>query len=1360
MSEPKPEPTTETTPVRRRSWWKLFRLFCLFSVVVLGLLSWYVSTDSFQQLVRRRVVAALEQATGGRVEIGQIHTIPFRLRVDVRDLIIHGREAADQAPYLRVDRVLVEIKIISLFSTQIGLHSLDVEHPAVHIIVYPDGSTNQPAPLVSRVSEKEPAEELFSLSVSHLEVQQGELLWNENRIPLDLDARNVGLVLSYSFLHRHYQANLAVGSASTRFRQYPAVTWSADAALVLSSDQADISALTLASGNSAIHFSGHLRNFDHPQITGDYRGTLDVGQLAAAARQPDFQKGTANLEGHGSWSVENFALDGTLLAKDIAWSNGQLKTQSGRLGGTFSLTPQRIHISSIKASLLGGELQGEVDIANWQSSLEPAAVQSPRHVVGRVSTINPQRGVVRLQLSGFPLAPAIGVVSAHKVPLDRLNLSGATSGKVEVLWVGSIHDAESVVSLTISPPQQPVPGQLPVRAQIVATYRASRDELQVDVFRLNTPASEINASGALSGSSSLKVTAVSHDLKEWRPLLQAAYGSGSLPFTIHGWANFNGTLTGRISFMLVNGNLEVYDFETAIPAGERRPAQTVHWDALTATIQYSSKNFTAHNGVLLHNHTSARFDLSSDLTAGASQPTSPLTLHVDMRNIDVAEIVHLAGFDRPVSGVGDLLFDVSGTRTHYQGDGRVEIRKATVYGAPVPLLRSDLSLVDNELQFNSLSTSVFDAPVTGDGAVNLSTLEFRANLSGRDLDLVHFPKLQSSRFAVEGRADFTAKASGTPAQPSVEAHIHLRDLAFDKELAGDLYLDAVPRDHQLTIQGHSDFQKADLKIQGTVGMENDFPADLDLSFQHLDVDALLGIYLPGRITDHSTLAGKISLHGPLRHPLQLGVTANFDGLDAEIAHVKLKNAEPIRLQFADRVLRIESLHLSGSGTDFTAHGRAQLAEPRAIDIRLDGTINMALLQTINPKISARGMLALNLTAAGTISNPVLQGRLEVKDTFVSHNDFPSGLSDLNGVLLFDQSRIQIDSLKGTTGGGTVALTGFGSYEKGVFQMDIAATAEGVRLRYPPGVSSTANANLRLSGSSNSATLSGEILVTKLGMTPGFDFGAYLERSKRSISVAGADTLESHLHLDVHVLTTPELQMQTAIAKLTGSADLRIRGTADRPVAIGRVSANEGGEISFNGTKYRLQRGEVTFSNPAKNAPVIDVQASTRVRDYDITVNISGDPTKANDLKSTWHSEPPLPEADVINLLALGRTREESAALRGGGSSGFGGEASNVLINEALNTAVSSRVQRLFGVSRIKIDPQGLNSETNVVRGPQVTIEQQVASNLTITYSTNVSVASQQIIQVEYNVTRNISIVALRDQNGVVSFDVKIRQRKK
>ena len=38
--------------------------------------------------------------------------------------------------------------------------------------------------------------------------------------------------------------------------------------------------------------------------------------------------------------------------------------------------------------------------------------------------------------------------------------------------------------------------------------------------------------------------------------------------------------------------------------------------------------------------------------------------------------------------------------------------------------------------------------------------------------------------------------------------------------------------------------------------------------------------------------------------------------------------------------------------------------------------------------------------------------------------------------------------------------------------------------------------------------------------------------------------------------------------------------------------------------------------------------------------------------------------------------------------------------------------------------------------------------------------SQQVIRAEYFVSRNVSIVAIRDQNGIVSFDVKIRRRKR
>jgi translocation and assembly module TamB len=54
----------------------------------------------------------------------------------------------------------------------------------------------------------------------------------------------------------------------------------------------------------------------------------------------------------------------------------------------------------------------------------------------------------------------------------------------------------------------------------------------------------------------------------------------------------------------------------------------------------------------------------------------------------------------------------------------------------------------------------------------------------------------------------------------------------------------------------------------------------------------------------------------------------------------------------------------------------------------------------------------------------------------------------------------------------------------------------------------------------------------------------------------------------------------------------------------------------------------------------------------------------------------------------------------------------------------------------------------------------VKDNLTLTYTTNVAGTSQQVIRAEYNVSRNVSVVAIRDQNGIVSFDVTIRRRKR
>ena len=259
-------------------------------------------------------------------------------------------------------------------------------------------------------------------------------------------------------------------------------------------------------------------------------------------------------------------------------------------------------------------------------------------------------------------------------------------------------------------------------------------------------------------------------------------------------------------------------------------------------------------------------------------------------------------------------------------------------------------------------------------------------------------------------------------------------------------------------------------------------------------------------------------------------------------------------------------------------------------------------------------------------------------------------------------------------------------------------------------------------------------VTRLGVNPQFDLATYLVKGMRGAPALKIDSPLNRVHLDVHVTSTPELQLQTSALRVSGNVDLRLRGTAFRPVVLGRVDLLEG-TFDFNGTKYRMERGDITFTNPVRIYPTLDIELSTRVRDYDITLGFHG---PIDRMTTTYRSDPPLSSSDIISLLALGRTTAESANPAMIGTAQYqpavSESASMELLGQALSAAKTSRVQRLFGVSRVKIDP---NAGEEVNSGlARVTVEQQISNKLTLTYITNLNQSAQQIIQFEYNVNKN------------------------
>jgi translocation and assembly module TamB len=229
-------------------------------------------------------------------------------------------------------------------------------------------------------------------------------------------------------------------------------------------------------------------------------------------------------------------------------------------------------------------------------------------------------------------------------------------------------------------------------------------------------------------------------------------------------------------------------------------------------------------------------------------------------------------------------------------------------------------------------------------------------------------------------------------------------------------------------------------------------------------------------------------------------------------------------------------------------------------------------------------------------------------------------------------------------------------------------------------------------------------------------------------------------------------------RLTADVDVRLQGSLANPVSVGAVHFVNG-EAVVRGNRFTLTRGDISLTNPTRTRATLDLEAQTRVQQYDLTVDVSG---PFGRLKMSYRSDPPLPTEDVFSLLALGYAPQQQQASTSGLVSSFTAGnptqavGESALLSQALSSQVGGRIQRLFGVSRIQIDPNvGLPGLNN---GERVTIEQQVTKDLTLTYITNTASSQYQIIQFEYAIGENVSLLGVRDPNGIVGVELRFRKR--
>ena len=230
----------------------------------------------------------------------------------------------------------------------------------------------------------------------------------------------------------------------------------------------------------------------------------------------------------------------------------------------------------------------------------------------------------------------------------------------------------------------------------------------------------------------------------------------------------------------------------------------------------------------------------------------------------------------------------------------------------------------------------------------------------------------------------------------------------------------------------------------------------------------------------------------------------------------------------------------------------------------------------------------------------------------------------------------MQNLTAQSGGGEIQFESgsFVGFRGAALVYRLQAAAHNVRYRSGDGVSLTMDGSMALVGTSENSVLSGSVSVTRAVFNPRADLGAMLASTAKPVAENNPNDYLSGVQFDVHVVTAKTLEVETSLTRnIQADADVRLRGTPDRPVLLGQITVNSG-QMEFFGNKYSINRGEITFDNPAKIEPNINMDLSTVVRGITVDITFWG---PLNKLNFSYRSDPPLQASDIIALLAVGRT---------------------------------------------------------------------------------------------------------------------------
>lgn len=1300
-----------------------------------------------QDLVAQRLAESVERSTGLGVEWESFWFDPWRLEVTIRRLTLHGREGPEDPPLFAADQVETQWNLISIWNLSADLTRLRVLNPRIAIAVSEDGESNLPARPPATADDGTWLEQLFSLQIRRLEALGGELRWNDVSRPLNFRADNFVAMLATEEGSGPYAGRLEFQNGTVAVGSRPSIAYRVRAQILLYPERAEIESLEWLTERSRLSARGAVENFSSPEVQFQYELQLDLREAGDLLGSPGWT-GNVQWNGQGGSSGAEWEFAGDLGAQIpangipvlggvpwIAESSLHLVVGNAAAEAPGSL-PWRARLESLQVTALDGRLAGSASVESG-----PAAPTAS----------------LDLNAERISLPALLRLASTARFPTEQLGWGGVVSGSSQIEFVGAGEDLRVQGDWLVQPPAVVPQGFVPVSGRLRGGYRAAGQQVEIQAMEVSLPETRLHVSGRRDQRDSefelaIETTRLEEPwmLAKW---LGADFDEPPMRLSDQGRVEAQVLWTGGVSNPELDGRVRLTGFTY----------QDVEWDEFSGAVRYQYApvsgtephlaSLEVESGRLVKGRSNAEFGVRVNLQGSVLARGSPFLAEGTLHNADLSELQRLLGVSYPVQGTLRATLRASGTLDDPSGEASVTIDNGSAYGEPFDRLTAQMAAENRDMiSASRVRIARGDAVVTGGGTVNRETEEFRFTVTGADLELSQLGFLENDRLALSGVAQLALAGEGTPSNPTVRGNIEVPDLGLNGEEAGAVSLGIETRQGRMALSGTARLFGTDMRIAGETRLQEPYPTTGRVEFAAIDIERLIRTFREPPENLAGVADGVVEFEGDLRHPEALLARADLSRLDATLRDVEFQNSSPVRFRYQSQRVHLEQLHLTGPSLDLESTGDIQVVDDPVLNLTARGSADLSTLPGLDPEIEIVGRVTLDAVLSGTISQPVWRGALRLAEGSVRHGDLPNSLTMVQGTVVFDGNRGFLENFTAESGGSPVRLSGFFAYESGPgLQVQLTADVDGVRVRYPAGVSTVLGGQLTLSGTTANSLLGGQLVIQRESISSNFDLARALTGSRGAVGRTASEGFLGNMRLDVEVTSAPDIRLEsTAARNLQGDVALRIRGTLESPVLLGRIGIQQG-ELSFAGNRYTVGRGEVAFVNPFRIEPVLSLSVQARVQQYDISMDLIGPPDR---LTLTYRSDPPLPTQSILALLVSGSystTTTEATATQPVPELG----ATSVL-SQALTTQIGSRLDRLFGAGRIRVAPP--LSGTERPTDASLAFQQQIRDNLTVTYITNVASVREQIIRGEWAISPRYSMAAVRDQNGLVGVNLQMTLR--